>query len=51
MLAPIRPSLSDHDTAASPTDIPRLSAPAAIPGLVLGLKGTVWQWALGERVA
>ncbi|KAF4975052.1 hypothetical protein FZEAL_8121 [Fusarium zealandicum] len=51
MLAPIRAPLANHDTAAASPNVPRLSAPAAVPGLVLGLKGTVWQRALGERVA
>jgi hypothetical protein len=51
MLAPIRGPLSYHDTAASPAYIPRLAAPTAVPCLVLGLKGTICKWTLGERVA
>ncbi|WZH47621.1 hypothetical protein QYS62_008777 [Fusarium acuminatum] len=51
MLAPIRASLSNHDTAAPPTDIPRLSAPTAIPCLVLGLEWAIYKWTLGKCVA
>lgn len=51
MLAPIRAPLANHDTTASPTNIPRLTAPAAVPGLILGLKGAVGEWTLGQRVA
>lgn len=51
MLAPIRAPLANHDTTAPPTNIPRLAAPAAVPGLVLGLKGAVGEWTLGQRVA
>ncbi|KAJ0150923.1 Branched-chain-amino-acid aminotransferase [Fusarium oxysporum f. sp. albedinis] len=51
MLAPIRAPLANHDTTASPTNIPRLPAPAAVPGLILGLKGAVGEWTLGQRVA
>ncbi|KLP07507.1 Uncharacterized protein Y057_12946 [Fusarium fujikuroi] len=48
MLAPIRAPLANHDTTAPPTNIPRLAAPAAVPGLVLGLKGAVGEWTLGQ---
>ncbi|KLO90266.1 uncharacterized protein LW93_5723 [Fusarium fujikuroi] len=51
MLAPIRAPLANHDTTAPPTNIPCLAAPAAVPGLVLGLKGAVGEWTLGQRVA
>jgi hypothetical protein len=51
MLAPIRAPLPNHNTTAPPTNIPRLSAPAAVPGLILGLERTVPEWTLGQRVA
>lgn len=51
MLTPIRDPFSYHDTTASSAYIPSLAAPATIPGLVLGLEGTVCKRALGKRVA
>lgn len=51
VLAAVRAPLANHDAAAPPADIPRLAAPAAVPGLVLGLEGAVRERALGERVA
>lgn len=50
MLASIRVPLPYHHTSTSTTDVPRLSTPAAIPGLIIGLKWTIRQGTLGEGV-
>lgn len=38
----IRLALRDHGAVAAAPNVPQFTTPAAVPGLVQGLKWTVW---------
>ena len=46
----IRAPFPNHNTTTPPSNVPCLAAPAAVPGLVVSLKGAVWQGTLGESI-